>query len=250
MVHSDGGGGGRGQVGSEIVVFFLLWESLFLFTGPRPLDLGLKAFPYRLLMGVVIMMCVWWANVVRGPGEEFFPLYFYLTILLVYAIHQVLFITVFMNFLEYFQETFDNLWCTLKKKGPSLEVLHVLYRIFPWSKYGWWNIFKCFFEYWCYTEICFSFGGEGGEVTHPHKLELTLGSFNICSYCEGIQSLVYTGVCCFSSLFDSKHANYLGMSSWFRFINWITCSHCKYFIKLTFRALMSTFVGPFALAKG
>ena len=60
-------------------------------------------------MGVVIMMCVWWANVVRGPGEEFFPLYFYLTILLVYAIHQVLFITVFMNFLEYFQETFDNL---------------------------------------------------------------------------------------------------------------------------------------------
>ena len=60
-------------------------------------------------MGVVIMMCVWWANVVRGPGEEFFPLYFYLTILLVYAIHQVLFITVFMNFLEYFQETFDDL---------------------------------------------------------------------------------------------------------------------------------------------
>ena len=52
-----------------------------------------------------------------------------------------------------------------------------------------------------------------GEATHPHKLELTLGSFNICSYYEGIQSLVYTGVCCLSCLFDSKHANYLGMSS-------------------------------------
>ena len=172
--------GGRGQVGSEIVVFFLLWESLFLFTGPRPLDLGLKAFPYRLLMGVVIMMCVWWANVVRGPGEEFFPLYFYLTILLVYAIHQVLFITV------------------------------------------------CFHEFsWIVSRNLWSF------MMHSKE-----------------KGAVYTGVCCLSCLFDSKHANYLGMSSWFRFINWITCSHCKYFIKLTFRALMSTFVSPFALAKG
>ena len=173
-------GGGRGQVGSEIVVFFLLWESLFLFTGPRPLDLGLKAFPYRLLMGVVIMMCVWWANVVRGPGEEFFPLYFYLTILLVYAIHQVLFITV------------------------------------------------CFHEFsWIVSRNLWSF------MMHSEE-----------------KGAVYTGVCCLSCLFDSKHANYLGMSSWFRVINWITCSHCKYFIKLTFRALMSTFVSPFALAKG
>lgn len=69
--------------------------------GPRPLDLGLKAFPYRLLMGVVIMMCVWWANVVRGPGEEFFPLYFYLTILLVYAIHQVSLYCMFVAFMAF-----------------------------------------------------------------------------------------------------------------------------------------------------
>ena len=62
-------------------------------------------------------------------------------------------------------------------------------------------------------ENSFSFGREVGEATHPHKLELTLGSFNICSYCEGIQSLVYTRVYCLSCLFDSKHANYLGMSS-------------------------------------
>ena len=114
-------GGGRGQVGSEIVVFFLLWESLFLFTGPRPLDLGLKAFPYRLLMGVVIMMCVWWANVVRGPGEEFFPLYFYLTILLVYAIHQVLFITVCFH--EFSWIVSRNLWSFMthsKEKGAII----------------------------------------------------------------------------------------------------------------------------------
>jgi len=61
-----------------------------LLIGPRPLDVFLKAFPYRLFMGMVFMMCVWWANVVRGPGQEYFPIHFYVTILLVYAVHQVL----------------------------------------------------------------------------------------------------------------------------------------------------------------
>ena len=54
------------------------------------MDVFLKAMPYRLFMGVVFMMCVWWANTVRGPGQEFFPIYFYVTILLVYAVHQVI----------------------------------------------------------------------------------------------------------------------------------------------------------------
>jgi len=64
------------------------------FVGPRPLDVFLKAMPYRLFMGVVFMMCVWWANTVRGPGQEFFPIYFYVTILLVYAVHQVIIIII------------------------------------------------------------------------------------------------------------------------------------------------------------
>ena len=64
---------------------------MYLFyTGPRPLDVFLKAMPYRLFMGVVFMLCVWWANVVRGPGQEFFPIHFYVTILFMYAVHQVL----------------------------------------------------------------------------------------------------------------------------------------------------------------
>ena len=57
--------------------------------GPRPLDVFLKAMPYRLFMGVIFMVCVWWASIVRGPSQEFFPVYFYVTILLVYAVHQV-----------------------------------------------------------------------------------------------------------------------------------------------------------------
>jgi len=57
--------------------------------GPRPLDVFLKAMPYRLFMGVIFIVCVWWASIVRGPSQEFFPIYFYVTILLVYAVHQV-----------------------------------------------------------------------------------------------------------------------------------------------------------------
>jgi PAT family acetyl-CoA transporter-like MFS transporter 1 len=58
-------------------------------TGPRPLDVFLRAIPFRLLFGLVFVCCVWWANNVRQPGEEAFPWYFYLGILLVYAVHQV-----------------------------------------------------------------------------------------------------------------------------------------------------------------
>ena len=68
--------------------------------GPRPLDVFLKAMPYRLFMGVIFMVCVWWASIVRGPSQEFFPIYFYATILLVYAVHQVK-IIIIINLLLY-----------------------------------------------------------------------------------------------------------------------------------------------------
>ena len=50
----------------------------------------LKVIPCRLFMGVVLMIFVWWANVVRGPGPEFFPVHFYVMFLLVLAVYQVL----------------------------------------------------------------------------------------------------------------------------------------------------------------
>ncbi|XP_031572070.1 acetyl-coenzyme A transporter 1-like [Actinia tenebrosa] len=58
-------------------------------SGPKPFDVFLRAFPCRLLLGLVFILCVWWANNVRQPGEEAFPWYFYAGILCVYAVHQV-----------------------------------------------------------------------------------------------------------------------------------------------------------------
>lgn len=58
------------------------------------MDVALFAMPFRLLMGIVFALCVWWAHHVRAPGQVDFPLYFYVTIVLFYALHQVIYINV------------------------------------------------------------------------------------------------------------------------------------------------------------
>ncbi|XP_078725653.1 acetyl-coenzyme A transporter 1 isoform X1 [Lampetra fluviatilis] len=55
--------------------------------GPRPLDIMLKAMPYRLLMGLGFALLVWWTPSVKT--ESGFPSYYYGIILLAYALHQV-----------------------------------------------------------------------------------------------------------------------------------------------------------------
>ena len=75
-----------------MVLLFLI-HILYIYyipLGPHPLDVLLKLIPCRLLMGVVLMIFVWWTNFVRRPGEEFFPIYFYVIFLLVLAVYQVL----------------------------------------------------------------------------------------------------------------------------------------------------------------
>ena len=57
-------------------------------TGPRPLDLFLKAFPCRLLMGIVFAGVVYIAPSFKAPDGSF-PLHFYGLVLVVYALHQV-----------------------------------------------------------------------------------------------------------------------------------------------------------------
>lgn len=75
--------------------------------GPRPLDVFIKAMPYRLFMGIVFMLCVWWANIVRGPGQEAYPIYFYATILLVYAVHQVSLYCMFVSVMAFHSRISD-----------------------------------------------------------------------------------------------------------------------------------------------
>ncbi|XP_057695414.1 acetyl-coenzyme A transporter 1 [Corythoichthys intestinalis] len=55
--------------------------------GPRPLDVFYKAFPIRLIFGLEFVLLVWWTPSVKHEGE--FPVYYYIIVLLSYAMHQV-----------------------------------------------------------------------------------------------------------------------------------------------------------------
>ena len=57
-------------------------------TGPKPMDVYLKAFPCRLLMGLVFALVVHITpDFMNSDGS--FPLYYYGLLLFVYALHQV-----------------------------------------------------------------------------------------------------------------------------------------------------------------
>nr|XP_006637513.1 PREDICTED: acetyl-coenzyme A transporter 1 [Lepisosteus oculatus]XP_015216212.1 PREDICTED: acetyl-coenzyme A transporter 1 [Lepisosteus oculatus]XP_015216213.1 PREDICTED: acetyl-coenzyme A transporter 1 [Lepisosteus oculatus]XP_015216214.1 PREDICTED: acetyl-coenzyme A transporter 1 [Lepisosteus oculatus] len=55
--------------------------------GPRPLDIFYKAFPFRLLIGLGFALLVWWTPSVKQEGG--FPVYYYIVVLISYAVHQV-----------------------------------------------------------------------------------------------------------------------------------------------------------------
>jgi PAT family acetyl-CoA transporter-like MFS transporter 1 len=57
-------------------------------TGPKPMDVFLKAFPLRLLMGLVFTAVVFVTpQFMQEDGS--FPIYYYGLVLFVYALHQV-----------------------------------------------------------------------------------------------------------------------------------------------------------------
>ena len=47
----------------------------------------MKAYPFRLGMGLVFAAIVWWTAIVGDNGD--FPFYYYIIILVAFALHQV-----------------------------------------------------------------------------------------------------------------------------------------------------------------
>lgn len=56
--------------------------------GPRPLDVFIKAYPIRLLFGLVSALLVYWTTVVK-ESDGSFPWYYYMVVLLIYFCHQL-----------------------------------------------------------------------------------------------------------------------------------------------------------------
>lgn len=63
--------------------------------GPRPLDVFVKAFPARLGLGMVFAALVSWTTVIGRTGN--FPIYYYVVLLMVFAVHQVAVYSMFVS---------------------------------------------------------------------------------------------------------------------------------------------------------
>lgn len=59
------------------------------FSGPRPLDIFLRAIPYRLLFGFIAALLVWITpSLVPNPSEGL-PFSYYILLIVCYSLHQV-----------------------------------------------------------------------------------------------------------------------------------------------------------------
>ncbi|KPM10889.1 acetyl-coenzyme A transporter 1-like protein [Sarcoptes scabiei] len=56
--------------------------------GPRPLDVFIKAYPYRLIFGYVFCIVLWWTRHLYWQ-YQYFPFYYYFVLIIVYAMQQI-----------------------------------------------------------------------------------------------------------------------------------------------------------------
>ncbi|XP_008550015.1 acetyl-coenzyme A transporter 1 [Microplitis demolitor] len=74
-------------------------------SGPRPMDIYLKAMPWRLAFGLVATFLVWITPSFVTNGEV--PLYYVIIIVLLYAIHQVAATSMFVASMAFFAKISD-----------------------------------------------------------------------------------------------------------------------------------------------
>uniref|UniRef100_A0A9L0S635 Acetyl-coenzyme A transporter 1 n=1 Tax=Equus caballus TaxID=9796 RepID=A0A9L0S635_HORSE len=75
--------------------------------GPQPLNIFYKAMPYRLLLGLEYALLVWWTPKVEHQGG--FPAYYYIVVLLSYALHQVTLYSMYVSIMAFNAKVSDPL---------------------------------------------------------------------------------------------------------------------------------------------
>ncbi|XP_058406442.1 acetyl-coenzyme A transporter 1 isoform X1 [Diceros bicornis minor] len=75
--------------------------------GPQPLNIFYKAMPYRLLLGLEYALLVWWTPKVEHQGG--FPVYYYIVVLLSYALHQVTLYSMYVSIMAFNAKVSDPL---------------------------------------------------------------------------------------------------------------------------------------------
>ncbi|KAG6939278.1 solute carrier family 33 member 1 [Chelydra serpentina] len=75
--------------------------------GPQPLNTFYKAMPFRLLIGLEFALLVWWTPKVQHEGG--FPIYYYIVVLLSYALHQITLYSMYVAIMAFNAKVSDPL---------------------------------------------------------------------------------------------------------------------------------------------
>lgn len=75
--------------------------------GPRPLDVFKRAVPFRLFMGGIFALVVYWTNHIRPEGGQELPYYYFAVILFIYGLHQVTLYSMFVSIMAFFAKVSD-----------------------------------------------------------------------------------------------------------------------------------------------
>lgn len=75
--------------------------------GPRPLNIFLKAFPVRLVIGLSFTLVLYWTRWIKNPEDGTFPWFYYAGIVSVYAVHQITVFSVFVSLMGFHAKVSD-----------------------------------------------------------------------------------------------------------------------------------------------
>lgn len=85
---------------------FLPWIISRITCGPRPLDLLIKAYPYRLIFGFIFPLVVYVTPFFRSAAG-IFPLHYYVLLILVYGLHQITVYCIFVSLMAFHASVSD-----------------------------------------------------------------------------------------------------------------------------------------------
>ncbi|CAG9824640.1 unnamed protein product [Phaedon cochleariae] len=108
-------------------------------TGPRPLDIYLKAMPYRLAFGFVAAFLVWITPILVPDASEGLPFLYVTFLLICYALHQVCVYCMFVSIMAFFAKisdssvggTYMTLLNTISNLGGNWPTMLALYFVDP-----------------------------------------------------------------------------------------------------------------------
>jgi PAT family acetyl-CoA transporter-like MFS transporter 1 len=108
-------------------------------TGPRPLDIFLKAIPYRLLFGFVAAFLVWVTPILVPDASQGLPFLYVTFLVLCYALHQVCVYCMFVSIMAFFAKvsdtsvggTYMTLLNTVTNLGGNWPAMLALYFVDP-----------------------------------------------------------------------------------------------------------------------